>query len=131
MSMASELRMRAIVQREFGTTSVLRIEDVPVPQPLPTEILVRARAIGLNPLEAVVGSGLYPMLGAPPFILGWDVSGVVERVVPGVQRFREGDEVFGMPLFPRPAGAYAELVAGPSRQFARKPLALDHVHAAT
>lgn len=68
--------------------------------------------------------------GPPPFILGWDISGVIEHVMPGVTRFAVGDEAFGMPLFPRAANAYAELVAAPSRQLARKPRGLDHVHAA-
>jgi NADPH:quinone reductase-like Zn-dependent oxidoreductase len=100
------------------------------PTPLPSEIVVRVQAIGLNPVEAIVRAGLFPLIGQPPFILGWDVSGVVEEVVPGVNRFRPGDEVFGMPFFPRAANAYAEYVAAPSRQFARKPATIDHVHAA-
>lgn len=70
-----------------------------------------------------------PLLHEPPFI-GWDISGVVEHVVPGVNRFRIGDEFYGMPFFPRQAGGYAEYVAVPSRQLARKPAGLDHVHAA-
>lgn len=70
------------------------------------------------------------MLGEPPFTLGWDVSGVVEGAAPGASRFRPGDAVFGMPLFPRAANAYAEYVAAPSRQLARKPANLDHAHAA-
>jgi NADPH:quinone reductase-like Zn-dependent oxidoreductase len=70
------------------------------------------------------------LLGQPPFILGWDISGVVEEVVPGVNRFQVGDEVYGMPLFPRAASAYAEFVAAPSRQLARKPRTVDHAHAA-
>nr|WP_230420076.1 NADP-dependent oxidoreductase [Catenulispora pinistramenti] len=65
-----------------------------------------------------------------PFTLGWDISGVVEEDVPGVTRFEVGDEVYGMPFFPRAANGYAEYVAVPSRQLARKPAALDHVHAA-
>ncbi|MBO0709326.1 MAG: NADP-dependent oxidoreductase, partial [Candidatus Dormibacteraeota bacterium] len=55
---------------------------------------------------------------------------VVEAVAPGVTRFRPGDQVFGMPNFPRPAGAYAEYVTAPARHLARKPAGLDHVHAA-
>jgi NADPH:quinone reductase-like Zn-dependent oxidoreductase len=94
-----------------------------------TEVLVRVRTAGVNPVDAFVRSGAFPLVG-PPGILGWDVSGVVEEVVPGVTRFRAGDEVFGMPMFPRPAGAYAEYVAAPARQLAHKPAGLDHVHAA-
>jgi NADPH:quinone reductase-like Zn-dependent oxidoreductase len=48
-----------------------------------------------------------------------------------VTRFQPGEEVFGMPWFPRQAGAYAEYVTAPSRQFAHKPGSIDHVHAAS
>ncbi len=50
--------------------------------------------------------------------------------MPGASRFRVDAEVYGMPLFPRPAGGYAEFVAAPARQLARKPRTLDHLHAA-
>lgn len=63
-------------------------------------------------------------------MLGWDISGVVEEVVFGVRRFRPGDEVYGMPSFPRAANAYAEFVAAPSRQLASKAATLDHAPAA-
>ncbi|MFE9556318.1 NADP-dependent oxidoreductase [Streptomyces sp. NPDC006703] len=122
--------MRAIVQQAFGGPEVLTMGEAERPTPLPTEILVRVKAIGVNPVEAIIRSGAFPLHGQPPFILGWDVSGVVEHVVPGTSRFKEGDEVFGMPLFPRAAGAYAEYVAAPSRHFARKPAALSHAQAA-
>ncbi|MEP7053870.1 MAG: NADP-dependent oxidoreductase [Actinomycetota bacterium] len=121
--------MRAMVSTEFGDTEVLSLQDVPRPEPLPTEVLVRVHAAGVNPADAKVRAGLWPVLGQPPFILGWDVSGVVEQVV-GVTRFKPGDEVYGMPLFPRAASAYAEYVAAPARQFARKPANLDHTQAA-
>ncbi len=51
-------------------------------------------------------------------------------MVPGVTRFVVGDEVYGMPFFPRVAATYAEYVVAPSRQIARKPAGLDHTHAA-
>ncbi len=95
--------MRIITQREFGGPETLSIDEVPDARPMPTEILVRVRAIGLNPLETRLRSGEFPLLGGPPFVLGWDVSGVVEESVSW--RFRPGDEVFGLPLFPRQAGA--------------------------
>jgi NADPH:quinone reductase-like Zn-dependent oxidoreductase len=122
--------MRIITQRTFGGPEVLELQEVDRPQGLPTEVIVRVRAVGLNPVEAYIRSGSFPMLGQPPFALGWDISGVVEEVVPGVNRFKVGDEVYGMPLFPRQAAAYAEYVAAPSRQLALKPDKLDHVEAA-
>lgn len=122
--------MRAITQSVFGGPEVLKLVDVPRPQPLPTEVLVRVLATSVNPVETFIRSGVFPLLGKPPFTLGWDVSGVVEEVVPGTSRFRVGDEVYGMPFFPRAANAYAEYVAAPSRQLARKPSNLDHAHAA-
>lgn len=122
--------MRTVIQHEFGAPDVLTIVETEPPTPLMTEVLVRVQAIGVNPAEAVVRSGRAPILGRPPFTLGWEISGVVEQSVPGPGRLQPGDEVYGMPLFPRQAGAYAEYVAAPSRMFARKPAALDHVHAA-
>ncbi|WP_435158736.1 NADP-dependent oxidoreductase [Amycolatopsis sacchari] len=119
--------MRAITQHQFGGPEVLTIVDVPEPRPLPTEVLVRVKAIGLNPLEPRLRAGEFPLLGQPPFILGWDISGVVEDA--HTWRFRPGDEVFGMPQFPRAANAYAEAVAAPALHLVRKPASLSHVEA--
>jgi NADPH:quinone reductase-like Zn-dependent oxidoreductase len=69
------------------------------------------------------------VLGEPPFTVGWDISGVVEAAGAGAD-FNVGDDVFGMPLFPKEAGAYAEKAAAPAAELAAKPAALDHVHAA-
>src|SRR6266568_3704062 len=121
--------MRAVVMSGYGGPEVLKVEEVPRPSLILTEVLVRVRAAGVNPVDRYVRSGAFPLL-RPPAILGWDVSGVVEEVFPGVTRFRVGDEVYGMPFFPRAAGAYAEYVAAPARQFAPKPARLDHVQAA-
>jgi len=81
-------------------------------------------------VELFVRSGDFPLLGEPPFVLGWDVSGVVEQVDPGVHRFKVGDEVYGMPYFPAAAGANAEYVVAPARQLARKPAGISHAQAA-
>ncbi|MFD4399180.1 NADP-dependent oxidoreductase [Kitasatospora sp. NPDC058478] len=124
--------MRAVVQDTFGGPEVLRVAEVTRPVPLPTEVLVRVHAAGINPVDWKTrgGSGMAGLLGEPPFTLGWDVSGVVEEVGFGVTTLKAGDEVYGMPWFPRAANAYAEYVTAPARQFARKPATLDHVHAA-
>ncbi|ONI71580.1 NADPH:quinone reductase [Kribbella sp. ALI-6-A] len=124
--------MRAISQDEFGGPDVLRVVEVERPEPLPTEVLVRVHAAGVNPVDYKTreGSGVAGILGTPPFVLGWDVAGVVEQVGGGVHTLEVGDEVFGMPWFPRAASAYAEYVTAPSRQFAKKPANLSYAEAA-
>ncbi|OKI10158.1 NADPH:quinone reductase [Streptomyces sp. CB02923] len=121
--------MRVITQQTLGGPEVLTIVDAPEPRPLPTEVLVHVKAIGLNPLEARLRAGEFPLIGRPPFILGWDISGMVGEGSL-TYRFRPGDEVFGMPLFPRAASAYAEAVAAPALHLVRKPASLTHVEAA-
>ena len=97
--------MRAITQQVFGGPEVLAAVELTRPEPLPTEVLVRVRAVGINPVDTSIRSGAWPLLGQPPFVLGWDISGIVEAVGPGVTRFRPGDEVYGMPSFPPRAAA--------------------------
>ncbi|MEY9892799.1 NADPH:quinone reductase-like Zn-dependent oxidoreductase [Catenulispora sp. MAP5-51] len=128
----SEKLMRAVVQDSFGGPEVLQIRRVPRPEPLPTEVLVRVHAAGVNPVDWKTrgGTGMAGVLGQPPFVLGWDVSGVVEEVGFGVTTLKPGDEVYGMPWFPRAAGGYAEYVTAPARQFARKPATATHEQAA-
>ncbi|MEV0296761.1 NADP-dependent oxidoreductase [Nocardia sp. NPDC050710] len=122
--------MLAVIAREWGAPEVLTPVEIERPEPGLTEILVRVRAAGVNPVDwKTRASGAFITWGATP-IVGWDVSGTVEAVGPGVTYFQPGDEVFGMPAFPRQAGAYAEFVVAPARQFVRKPAAISHVEAA-
>ncbi len=121
--------MRAATQHSLGGPEVLEVVDLPRPQPQTNEVLVRVRAAGLNPTDwKHRAAGRF--LGQPPFVLGWDVSGVVEAVGVGVARFAVGDEVFGMLSYPYGHGSHAEYVAAPARVFAKKPAGLDHVEAA-
>ncbi|CDX53052.1 Alcohol dehydrogenase zinc-binding domain protein [Mesorhizobium plurifarium] len=122
--------MRAVIQNSVGGPEVLFVAEQPDPSPGPGEVLVRVKAAGINPVDGAVRGGFYPLLGEPPFILGWDISGTVAAIGSGVTAFKVGDEVFGMPRFPKQAGAYAELAAAPAGEIAAKPAAIDHVHAA-
>ncbi|MFD0482249.1 NADP-dependent oxidoreductase [Kineococcus sp. GCM10028916] len=129
--------MKAIRLHEHGGPEVLRLDDVAVPAIGPGEVLVRVHAVGINPPDGYVRDGmtiLPPELRPTfslPIVPGTDVSGVVVALAPDVERFTVGDEVFGMLRFPRAEGAaYAEFVAAPAHDLARKPAALDHVHAA-
>ncbi|WP_433222467.1 NADP-dependent oxidoreductase [Dactylosporangium sp. CS-047395] len=109
---------------------MLQLGELPAPRPINTEVLVRVHAAGVNPADLKQREGHGP-LSQFPMILGWDVAGVVQECGFGVTLFSPGDEVYGMPWFPRQAGAYAEYVTAPSRQFALKPPALSFPEAAT
>ena len=112
-----------MVARELGGPDVLELREVERPEPVRTEVLVRVAASGINPVDWKIRrfGGDPRAVGEPPFILGWDVAGVVEETSRNLTRFDVGDRVFGMPRFPHLAGAYAEYVTSPSRQLARTP----------
>lgn len=121
--------MRAIVQDSLGGPEVLHPATVERPEPGIGQVLVRVVAAGVNPADAMNRqTGIFS--GTPPFVLGWDVSGVVEKAGPGVTVFAPGDEVFGLLPFPRGGGAYAEFALAPARALVRKPERLSHVEAA-
>lgn len=129
--------MRAIRLHEHGGPEVLRDDEVPLPEPGPGEVLVRVHAVGVNPPDWYLRDGLtnLPPETRPkfdlPVIPGTDVSGVVEAVAADVDDLSVGDEVFGLLRFPSFDGsAYAEYVAAPASDLARKPAGIDHVHAA-
>ncbi|MFC9910643.1 NADP-dependent oxidoreductase [Streptomyces sp. NPDC059862] len=120
--------MRAISQDVLGGPEVLKEVRIERPAPRPNEVLVRVRAAGVNPTDwKHRASGGF--LGQPPFVLGWDVSGVVEATGIGVALFKPGDEVFGMLPYPFGHGSHAEYVTGPARAFALKPAGIDHTQA--
>lgn len=121
--------MRVVTQDRLGGPEVLHTGEAERPTPGVGEILVEVHAAGVNPVDAMQRqTGTFG--GPPPFTIGWDVSGVVAAIGPGVTLYAPGDEVFGMLPFPRGAGAYAEFAVGPPRAFVRKPETLSHVEAA-
>lgn len=123
-------QMRAVSQDHGGGPEVLHLIQVARPAPGPTEVLVRVHAAGVNPTDwKTRARGRFLVGVSPPFTLGYDVSGVVAELGDGVTTLAVGDEVFGMPRFPHPAGAYADYIVAPSRPFARKPATMDHLHA--
>jgi NADPH:quinone reductase-like Zn-dependent oxidoreductase len=120
--------MRAISQDVLGGPEVLQYVEIPRPEAGISQVLVRVLAAGLNPTDWKHRARRI-FLGPPPFVLGWDVSGVVEATGYGVTLFKPGDEVFGMLPYPHGAGSHAEYAAGPARAFAPKPAGLDDVQA--
>jgi NADPH:quinone reductase-like Zn-dependent oxidoreductase len=125
--------MKAILLTEAGGTERLQYTDIPKPQPGPGEVLLRVAALSINPVDIKTRKGgalLAQLQAAPPVILGWDVSGVVEAVGEGVDAFAPGDAVFGMINFPGSGKAYAEYVTAPAGHLARKPDTVSHADAA-
>src|SRR5436309_7189658 len=97
--------MKAIRVHGFGGPEVLRLEEVPTPQPGPGEVLVRMHAIGVNPVETYIRAGKYARLPALPYTPGNDGAGVVEQIGDSVTEFRGGDRVYVAGSI---SGTYAE-----------------------
>jgi NADPH:quinone reductase-like Zn-dependent oxidoreductase len=116
--------MRAIVQEEYGTAEVLRLEQVDIPKAAAGEVLVRVNAAGLD-------RGTWHLLTGRPYLMrimgfgfraprnrvpGLDVAGTVVAVGSAVTRFAVGDEVFGISR-----GSFAEYAVALEEKLARKP----------
>ena len=88
--------MKAAVIHAYGSPDELKFEDMPDPSPGPGEVLIRTAATSINPLDLKVRSGAFKEYFPVSFpaILGWDVSGTVEKVGAGVKNFTKGDKVF-------------------------------------
>lgn len=124
--------MRAVAIHRYGPAEALTLTELPAPTPGESEILVRVRAAGVNPVDWKIRSGMlkWVLWLRFPFVPGFDISGDVSEVGPGVTRFRPGDEVYGL-LGPPRAGGYAELAVAPESAVATKPRSLSHVEAAS
>ncbi|HTA54988.1 MAG TPA: NADP-dependent oxidoreductase [Candidatus Acidoferrales bacterium] len=115
MQTISVATMKAVRAHGYGDAGMLSFEDAPLPSPGEGEVLVRVHAASVNPADWKLRA----------IIPGRDVSGVVEAVGPGVTRFAHGDAVFG-----NADGAYAQYAVANEAALARKPLTVDHIHAA-
>jgi NADPH:quinone reductase-like Zn-dependent oxidoreductase len=113
--------MKAIVYEQYGSPDVLELKEIDKPSPGDDEVLIKVRAVALNPLD-------WRIMGGKPFIVrlfarripkprrpGVDVAGVVEAVGRNVTELKPGDEVFGSC-----AGALAEYACGPAVAIAKK-----------
>lgn len=108
------------------------LEDIELPEPeMPTgrDLLVRVRAVAVNPRDIKSRMSIEPS-GGKPVVLGYDASGVVEAVGERVELFRPGDEVFYAGVLDR-QGANAELQRVDERIVGRKPSTIDHAAAAS
>src|SRR5438093_9201776 len=86
--------MKAIRVSDFGGPEVLRVQEVPDPKPERGQVLVRVKAVGVNPVDTYIRSGAYARKPSLPYTPGMDAGGVVEAVGPDVKRFKAGDRIY-------------------------------------
>jgi NADPH:quinone reductase-like Zn-dependent oxidoreductase len=126
--------MKAIVYHNFGSPDVLRLEEIEKPVPNDNQLLIKVRAVSVNPLDWHYLEGT-PYLGRlvefgllKPKVarLGVDYAGTVEAVGKDVTQFKPGDEVYGNRF-----GAFAEYVVASEKAMALKPANLTFEQAAS
>jgi NADPH:quinone reductase-like Zn-dependent oxidoreductase len=111
--------VRAVRFSEYGAVDVLRVEEIPDPEPGDGQVLLRVRAAGVNPIDWKIVHGW--VAGGEPLAkprgLGVDVAGIVEKVGPGVEGLAPGQDVLGHST----SAAYAELALGAPAGLVEKP----------
>ena len=126
--------MRAFAAPRIGPIEDCRMVEMPMPEPGPGQARVRVIAAALNPADAKTILGRTGLLHAKvfPLVMGYDLSGVIDAVGPGVDDLRVGTEVFGMLAYSKRTrlGSLAEYTVLPAAWLSEKPTAMDHQTAA-
>ncbi|MEM7674226.1 MAG: NAD(P)-dependent alcohol dehydrogenase [Verrucomicrobiota bacterium] len=129
--------MKAIRYYKYGGPEVLRMEEIPIPEPGPGEVLIRVKYTALNPLdwrmvraEPLMVRPYAGLIKPKKFGLGADFSGIVERCHPSTKQFEVGEAVLGT-VFPNDLGALAEYVLVPETSIISKPDSLAFEEAST
>ena len=122
--------MKAARVLRFGPPSVIENDDLPRPEPADGQLLVRVKAAGVGPWDALVREGNSELRQPLPLILGSELSGIVDAVGAGVAGFRRGDEVYGA-TNQQFTGGYAEYALPLAKMMAQKPKTLNFIQAAS
>ena len=122
--------MKAIVAHDYGGPEVLKLEEVPVPEPKENEILVRVIASGVNPADPLILNGKFAKeFGTHlPLILGYDMAGVVVKTGAKVTKLKVGDPAYAYLLW---GGGWAEYCISNENESAIKPTSLSFVDASS
>jgi NADPH2:quinone reductase len=116
--------MKAIQIQEIGGPEVLRLTELPIPEPGHGQVLIRVEAVGVNFVEVYFRKGVYKT--TVPFTPGSEAAGTVEKLGPGVKDFEEGDLVASVSVL----GSYAEYALVPAAQLVKVPSRLSPEQAA-
>jgi len=122
--------MKAARILQFGPPEVILNTDVERPEPGEGQLLIRVKAAGVGPWDALIREGKSVILQPLPLTLGSDQAGVVEGVGSSVLGFKIGDEVYGV-TNEQFTGAYAEYALASAAMVARKPKTLNFIEAAS
>ncbi|HEV3144876.1 MAG TPA: NADPH:quinone reductase [Gemmataceae bacterium] len=87
--------MKAVYYDKPGPPEVLKVGELPTPQPKAGEVLVRVKASAINPIDTYIRSGMVTMPQPKPTIPGCDLAGVIEKLGVDAGRFKVGDRVWG------------------------------------
>lgn len=126
--------MRAVILSEYGGSDVLRVVEVPTPEPAYGQIRIRVSAAALNPADALIRSGALAsrVPAQDHYVPGLDVAGIVDALGDGIHNFEVGNTVIGMSDWPdTQAGTHAEYVVLPATAVAAAPRHASPVQAAT
>src|SRR5690349_7291661 len=121
--------MKSVALTAFGDAANFADVDRPAPTPRPTDVVIRNRAVGFNPIDYQVRASGFEDLAAP-IVLGFEVSGVVEQIGADVRRFAIGDPVMAWLGGPSLAGGYAEFSVAPEDLVAKVPPRISLMEAA-
>jgi NADPH:quinone reductase-like Zn-dependent oxidoreductase len=122
--------MKATRVLRFGPPSVIEIDDLPRPEPAAGQLLVRVKAAGVGPWDALIREGKSALHQPLPLILGSELSGIVEQIGPDISEFKTGDEVYGA-TNDQFTGAYAEYALPSAKMMSQKPRTLSFIEAAS
>lgn len=117
-------KMRAAYYEDFGGPNAVKVGEMEIPELKEAEVLIKIKAAGVNPVDAVISKGHYKdmMPHSLPVIPGWDVAGVIEERGHGARRFEVGDEVFSYARRPEVKwGTFAEYIVIPESYLAKRP----------
>ena len=114
-------RMKALRIHEHGGPEVMRIEEIPVPEPGPGEVRVKMEACGLNYSDIMAREGRYLRKTHLPHILGHEFCGVIDKPGADTDEWSAGQRVIGTTLS---GGALAEYVIAPAGRLSLCPVGL-------